>query len=329
MAAIRKQIKVGSGPQALRDSGTFSTKRAADQWAARRRAELLAQLNGTEGRHKTLQDAMRKFALEECDKRGGGPWEQKRLAAFERHLHLPLMTRLSDITPEQLNRWVEWRKTQVASSSARRELSLMGSVFTAARKDWRWIKESPVRDAVWPEAPPGRIRTLTRTEIKGMLRELGYRRRRPQSISESVANLFLLALRTGMRSGELTTLTWAQVHGAYLHLPKTKTDTPRDVPLSKKARRILQRMQGWDEESVFAVAPQSRDALWRAARARAKLSGFTFHDVRHTAATWVARDVDKPGKISFPQFIKMFGWSNDTQALKYVNPNAAELADLL
>ena len=59
------------------------------------------------------------------------------------------------------------------------------------------------------------------------------------------------------------------------------------------------------------------------------MSGFTFHDTRHTAATWVGRQVGRPNRLSFPQFCKAFGWRDPKMALRYVNPTAAELADLM
>lgn len=69
-------MKVGSGPSALRDSGTFRTKREAEEWAVRRRAELKAQHDGTEGAHKSLRDAMRRYA-EEVDFSAHGAPKQK------------------------------------------------------------------------------------------------------------------------------------------------------------------------------------------------------------------------------------------------------------
>ena len=42
----------------------------------------------------------------------------------------------------------------------------------------------------------------------------------------------------------------------------------------------------------FPVKPQSLDSMFRKARERAGLSGFTFHDSRGTALTWLAKKVD-------------------------------------
>ena len=229
-------MKVGSGPGALRDSGTFRTKREADEWAVRRRAELKAQKNGNEGHKKTLRDAMRRYAEEVAPTHRGERWEQIRLAAFEGHDTLPITLPVGQITPQHLARWRQWRETKVGPASVRREMSLLGSVFTAARRDWHWIDASPLQDVRRPAAPPHSERTITKAEIKVMLRELGYRwGRRPASVKQVVAYTLLLALRTGMRAGELAGMSWENVHDSWVRLPLTKNGSARDVPLSIKA----------------------------------------------------------------------------------------------
>ena len=68
------------------------------------------------------------------------------------------------------------------------------------------------------------------------------------------------------------------------------------------------------------------DALFRKVRENAGLDGFTFHDARHTAATRIGRTVGQQGKLSFPEFCKVFGWRDPKHALVYVNPTASDLA---
>jgi len=88
-------------------------------------------------------------------------------------------------------------------------------------------------------------------------------------------------------------------------------------------------MRGHDREDVFLLGPGTRDAIFRRARERAGLSGFTFHDARHTAATRIGASVGQPGRLSFPEFVKVFGWRDPKHALIYVNPTADALADKL
>lgn len=55
-------------------------------------------------------------------------------------------------------------------------------------------------------------------------------------------------------------------------------------------------------------------------RDRAGLSGFVFHDTRHTAATWMAQ------KLHVLELCKVFGWKNPAQAMTYYNPKASDIA---
>jgi integrase len=101
---------------------------------------------------------------------------------------------------------------------------------------------------------------------------------------------------------------------------ETKTGKSRDVPLSMVGRRIIERMKGWDKEAVFGVQSQTLDTLFRRARDRAGLTGFTFHDSRHSACTRLARKVD------VLELCKIMGWVKTTQALTYFNPKVSDIA---
>lgn len=133
---------------------------------------------------------------------------------------------------------------------------------------------------------------------------------------------FLLALRTGMRAGEICGLEWSDIRDDYCILNETKT-VPRNVPLTKKSIRLIRKLKGNFRDEVFGISTVVLDASFRNARDRAKLSGFTFHDSRHTAATKLAQ------KLHVLDLCKMFGWSSTTRALTYYNPTASEIAGRL
>ena len=130
-----------------------------------------------------------------------------------------------------------------------------------------------------------------------------------------------------MRAGELCALTWADVGADYCRVQGVKQGARktgrRDVPLSPKARRTIERMRGFDPSLVFGLKVQSLDAMFRKYRNRAGLDGFVFHDSRHTAATWIAQ------KLHVLDLCKMFGWSNPKRAMIYYNPTAGDIAKRL
>lgn len=126
-----------------------------------------------------------------------------------------------------------------------------------------------------------------------------------------------------MRAGELCSLTWPNVHDRYVHLPSTKNGRSRDVFLSTMAKAKIERMHGCDKTLVFGLTTASLDALFRKYRAAAGLSGFTWHDTRHTASTKLSRKVD------MLTLCKIFGWRDSRFALVYYNPSAESIADML
>ena len=93
--------------------------------------------------------------------------------------------------------------------------------------------------------------------------------------------------------------------------------------MTSAARRTIELMRGYDDELVFGLKSQTLDAMFRKYRERAGLSGFTFHDSRHTAATRMAQI------LNVLDLCKVFGWTNATRALTYVNPTGSDLAKRL
>lgn len=109
--------------------------------------------------------------------------------------------------------------------------------------------------------------------------------------------LVLMALTTGARKGELAGLTWRDVdlERAEASVRRTKNGDPRVLPLVPAVVEQLQRFKAGDSslvfrspadpDRVFTFEPKYLEAL-RAAR----IKGATFHTLRHSAASMLARN---------------------------------------
>ena len=308
-----------------RESATFPTKRDAQAWRDRRKTELRAEAAGRGGDVHTLGEGLLRYAEEVSPTHKGTRWEQVRIKAFLRVL--PVALPMTKVGPDHLIAWRDTRLKQVKPSTVIREMNLVSAMFGHAVREWRWIRRNPFSEVSRPRSGKHRERIITWSEVRQILRTLGYRPRdRVATKKQVVAAVFLLALRTGMRSSEIVGLTWDRVRRVFVDLPETKNSDARSVPLSRPSRRLIERMRDLDAERVFPVGNQSRDTLFRDARAAAGLAGFTFHDARHTAATRIGATVGQPGRLSFPEFCKVFGWRDPKHALIYVNPSAESLA---
>ncbi|MFZ4538950.1 tyrosine-type recombinase/integrase [Propionivibrio sp.] len=317
----RAQISV----KGRRDSASFRTKREAASWAS----ELEIKLHS--GEHDpqkpvthTLGEALSKYGEEVSPTKKGEAFELKRMTAWEKDENFPSNMNIAEIEPEHISKWRDIRLKTVSSGAVLRDFTLLGPIFETARREWRWIKTNPIRDVRKPRQPDHRNTTITRSQIRKMLESLGYHPGKEcRTVSQSVAGAFLLALRTGMRAKEICNLTHDRIRADYCILLDTKT-TPRDVPLTSKAVRIIKNMGDWDDLHVFGLKAQTLDAMFRKYRDRAGMHGmFTFHDSRHTAATWLARKVDNL------TLCKIFGWKSTSMALIYYNPTASDITKMI
>lgn len=305
----------------VRDSGTFPTKREATEWAAARSLELRTSKGPAAGQNRTLADAIDKYVREIVPAKRGYRWEEIRFRMFLAQEIFPSRKIIGKVTPEDIAEWRDYRARTVKPASVLREMTLVSSVFEAARREWRWVSSNPVRDVRKPPLPMHRERVIAWHEIRAMLRVMNWHGVRPaRTMTAALAACFLCALQTGMRAGELCALRWEDVHNGYCRLQRSKTGAGRDVPLTHAAQRNIESMKGWDEDLVFGLVPATRDALFRKYRRKAGLDGFTFHDARHTAATRIA------GTLHVLDLCKMFGWSNPKRAMTYYNPKATDIA---
>lgn len=306
-----------------RTSSTFRTMREASAWSARREAELLEEKTALPGERIPFREVLERYREEVSPTKRGHRWEALRIGLFLRST-LPVSRPVAHITPEDIAAWRDERARTVSAGTIIREFAVLSSIFEHARREWRLIETNPVRDVRRPRSPDHREVVITPPKIRAMLRALDHRPGRAPTLKKhAVAMAFVLALRTGMRAGEICGLTWDRVHADYCTTPHKTGRTAaslRRVPLPPKARRVIERMKGVHPLLVFNVTAASLDALFRRHRDAAGLDGFTFHDTRHTAATRLAPKVDAL------TLCKIFGWARTDQALTYYNPTASDIA---
>ena len=306
-----------------RTSASFRTLREANAWSARREAELLTERQQHPGERITLREVLERYRDEVSPTKRGRRWEVLRINLFLRST-LPVSRPVAYVAPEDLAAWRDERARTVGPNTIIRELALLSSIFEHARRELRLIQSNPVRDVRRPPSPDHREVVITWVQIKAVLRALGHRPgKAPKRKKHAVALAFLLALRTGMRAGEICGLTWDRVftsHCSVQHKTGRTAKSLRHVPLPPKARRVIERMKGAHPTLVFGIKSASLDAMFRRYRNEAGLEGFTFHDSRHTAATRLAP------KIDVLTLCKVFGWSNPKMAMTYYNPSPADIA---
>lgn len=305
-----------------RQSRTFRTKREAVAWAAQTEAQIARLQARMSSDPHTLREALERYRDEVSPKKRS-KYDKIMIARWLRSGELPVDALLVALSPEQIGRWRDTRLQTVKPGTVIREMGLLRAILNHARVEWRWLDDNPAAGAKRPPRPRHRERVISWREIRALLRALDYRPGQPVALQiHTVGAMLWFALHTGMRAGEIGAIRWAHVRSDHVHVPKTKTGVPRDVPLTPRAAWLLAQMPRTGA-GPFPIPPAQRDALFRKYRDRAGVVGVTFHDARHTAATRLARRVDAL------TLCKIFGWQNASQALTYYNPSASDIAAML
>lgn len=301
----------------IRKSSSFATKREAQDWAARQ--EYLVTNAEPPQTKLTLKDAFDRYAREESPKRRGERWEVVRLERLSSDKIAD--KRLADLEPADFAEWRDRRAKEVAPATVRREMTLMSSVLTTARREWGLISHNPISDIRKPASPPPRDRRVSADEIDKLIKAGGTDLSKAQA---RAVHAFRFAVETAMRAGEIVGLTDKTVDRdtRVATLPKTKNGTARKVPLSIAALSLLDELPETDGP-LFDLSNQQIDAMFRKARDKSKIEDLRFHDSRHEAITRLAKKVD------VLSLARMVGHKDVKMLMIYYNETAEELAQRL
>jgi integrase len=311
----RAKVYVGRvNGKAKFESISAPTRREVAQQAQAREAEL----SGKSLPSKTLSEAFTKYADTISPEHRGERWELLRLKALARFDMAS--KQVAKIGADDIIAWRDSRLKSVSKATVLREMNLLRSVFEACRKEWRWIRENPMKDVTRPRQPPSRKRRVSQDEIDALVSLSGLKDV-PQSQTQMAVMAFLFAIETAMRSGEILGLTWADVHPRHVVLPKTKNGDSREVPLSPKARVLLAALRGF--EKPFDIANGTRDALFRKLVKQAGIENLVFHDSRAQAIYQLSK------KLGIMDLARVIGHRDLKSLMIYYNESADALADRL
>ncbi|MHB1591682.1 MAG: site-specific integrase, partial [Sulfuricella sp.] len=212
------------------------------------------------------------------------------------------------------------RLKKVKPATVNRDLNLISVVINTGRKDWGLPIENPVGMIRRPKNPRGRERRLEPEEEQQLLDALDNDQQ--PNRSPWVRPLVIFALETGMRRGEIISLKWENVdlRRCVARLEDTKNGESRAVPLSSRARTVLEGLPRSIDGRVFPLTVNALKLVFVRAVRRSKIVDLTFHDLRHEAASRLAN------LLSAHELAKVMGWRTMQMALRYYHPRAEELA---
>jgi integrase len=305
-----------------RISKTFDTKGEAGYWAKNQSQELKTEKQTGIDLSKTFKGVALKYLEEVSPKKRGERWERIRIKALMED-ELFATVKFAKVDSTLIAKWRDSRLKLVQPSTVNRDLNLLSAIFTKAIKEWKIITDNPVGQIERPKNPPARERVLSQAEIDDFLKAVPYNAKTPaKTLSERVAVAFLFAIASGMRCGELCSITKADINGNVARLKMTKNGLPRNVPLSKEAVRLLGLLPDCDGP-LFGLKSAQVDTTFRKIKSEIGGVDYTFHDTRRTAITRMAK------KIDVMDLAKLVGHTDLKMTLRYYQTSAEDIAKLL
>lgn len=249
--------------------------------------------------------------------RGGQHYVER----IEIHFAGLLNRQLSDIDEAVIDRWWRARITgdrAVSKATATRDLACLRSSLSKA-VEWKLLDQNPllglrqksvesrkiIRFLSPDEEKRLRSALIERDQRLAAARASGNRWRASRNVQmmpeipagsfgDHLTPVVLLAMNTGLRRGELLSLTWADVdldaRMLTVRAENAKSGRQRHIPLNTEAHTVLAQ---WATRTlvttgrVFNVASVKK--AWAGVLTSARIGSFRFHDLRHHFASKLAR----------------------------------------
>lgn len=273
-------------------TASFARKTDAKKWIQQTEAAIREgrHFKTTESKKRTLAELIDRYIAEILPTKPKSMNTQGRQLLWWRK-ELGYST-LAEVTPKALGEARERLHQGREPATVVRYMSALSHAFTIAVNEWEWLEDNPMRKVRRPTEPRGRVRFLDEFERKRLLEAC------KESSSKHLYPIVVLALSTGMRQSEIMNLTWADIDlsRSRLILHETKNGERRAVPIVSHAKELLQSMskvRRLDTNLIFYSEAKPQVPLfvripWGKAVKAAQLDDFKFHDLRHTAASYLA-----------------------------------------
>lgn len=292
----RVQVRLKGHPT---ESATFERKTDAKKWAQQTETAI------REGRHFKTREAKKHTVADLIDKYIKSVLPTKPKSKETQTVQLIWWKNaigpytLADVTPAMIG---ECRDNLLTEKSNRgmvrspattvRYMAAFSHALSVAVNEWGWLEDSPMRKVKKPKEPRGRVRFLGDEERERLLAAA------KKSNNKYLYPVILLAISTGMRFSEIMHLKWSDVdlkrQSVILH--DTKNGERRSVPVVKLANTVLTELSKVKRKDTTLLFPSSSDpkmptklrSSWLTALKSAQIEDFRFHDLRHSAASYLA-----------------------------------------
>lgn len=214
------------------------------------------------------------------------------------------------------------RVKKISPSTVNRRTVAFGTVCGVAFNQWHWLDHHPMLKIQKLKEPDGRTRFLSDDERKRLLAAC------KNSDCSSLYPMVVIALSTGARYSEIRYLKWENIDfdRKVIVLLKTKNKETRVLPLTGHALEVMQEQKRKRDKAkivhleydwVFpspgnSKMPYNIRVVWLDAVKEAGIKDFRFHDLRHSAASYLAMN-----KASLAEIAEVLGHKTLSMVKRY------------
>lgn len=179
----------------------------------------------------------------------------------------------------------------VKAATVNHYLCALSAVLNHAIKEMNWLRHNPMKEVKKMQVKNARVRFLNLEEREAIIKACKAPERH-----RLLYPLVIVAMCTGMRKSEILALHWKDVDldKRVVIVQASKNGDRRSVPITGPALDImheLRKVRHIASDLVFArkdgMGPIELKKQWEAALGKSEVKNFRFHDLRHTAATYL------------------------------------------
>lgn len=202
----------------------------------------------------------------------------------EDHLKPFFAGELKAIRKATIQRYLSHRGADVSAATVGKELNVLKHLLRLAVEEWEYIPMNPAQRMKPPKPSPGRLRYLQPGELRALI----------EAAPEWLRRIIVLAVATGMRRSEILGLRWLDLdlNGKRAMLPQSKNGEGRIVYLNRLALESIESLPVTERtkanDLLFrGLKPQWISVSFSRLCRKVGILDFRFHDLRHTAASWL------------------------------------------
>ncbi len=280
-------------------SSSFTRKTDAARWGHATEAAIREDryFKSSAAKNNTLADAIDRYVCEVFPRKPRTAKFQARQLGWWRaelgHLFLGDVTAsaISEARARLLSQPGRGKRSR-GPATANRYMAVLAHLLSVAAREWEWLEINAAHKLRKLKEPRGRDRFLSEDDCARLLVAC------KSSSNPNLHDVVVLAISTGMRRNEILSLRFDQVDltRGMIYLYDTKNGERRGVPLAGTALELMgQRAQLKVDECglVFAgktgITPFDIRKPWYGALHATGLQDVRFHDLRHTAASFLAK----------------------------------------